>query len=93
MMQTMRTTVTLEPDVARLIEEAMRRRRQSFKQVINDAIRRGLLPGHAREKPAPYRVTPHQAKLRPGYDPRGFNKLADALEDELVLGRLERDDR
>jgi hypothetical protein len=87
----MRTTVTLEPDVARLIEEAMRRRRQSFKQVINDAVRRGLLPTRAREKPAPYRVEPHRARLRPGYDPRGFNKLADALDDEVIIDRMKRD--
>lgn len=91
MMQPMRTTVTLEPDVARLIEEAMRRRRESFKQVINDAIRRGLLPDRAREKPTPYRVKVHHARLRPGYDPRGFNKLADALEDEVILARSKRD--
>jgi len=38
----MRTTVTLDPDVRRLLEEAQHRGKRPFKQVLNDAVRAGL---------------------------------------------------
>jgi len=41
----MRTTLALDPDVARLLEEEAHRQRKPFRQVVNEAIRRGLAPG------------------------------------------------
>ena len=38
----MRTTVTLDPDVERLIRDAMRERDISFKEALNEAARMGL---------------------------------------------------
>lgn len=38
----MRTTVTLDPDVERLIKDAMRERAISFKEALNKAARIGL---------------------------------------------------
>ena len=38
----MRTTVTLDPDVERLIRDAMRQRAISFKEALNEAARIGL---------------------------------------------------
>jgi len=38
----MRTTVTLDPDVERLIKDAMRERGISFKEALNEAARGGL---------------------------------------------------
>jgi hypothetical protein len=38
----MRTTLTLEPDVVDLIEQARHKRRGTFKQIVNDALREGL---------------------------------------------------
>jgi aspartate oxidase len=38
----MRTTVTLDPDVERVLQTAMRERGVPFKQALNDAIRAGL---------------------------------------------------
>jgi hypothetical protein len=69
----MRTTVTLEPEVYRMLQEQMHRERKTFKEVLNEAIRRGLEPGRPTEEKTPYVVEPHQARLLPGYDPRGFN--------------------
>jgi hypothetical protein len=78
-----RTTLTLDPDVAQLVDEAARRARTSRKKVINDALRRGLSqpPSH-RE---PYHLRAHEATLQPGFDLAGFNRLADELEDEAIL--------
>ena len=42
MMRLMRTTVTLEPDVERMIRQEVAARRKTFKQVLNEAVRRGL---------------------------------------------------
>ena len=38
----MRTTLTIEDDVAALLERARRDRKQSFKALINEALRQGL---------------------------------------------------
>lgn len=86
----MRTTLTLDPDVERLIREAMHRTRATFKEVVNAAVRRGLSPGPGPGRPPPYTVEPHRARLLPGYDLRGFNRLADELEDSAVLGGKDR---
>ena len=37
-----RTTVTLDADVAELVRTAMAERHAGFKEVVNDALRRGL---------------------------------------------------
>lgn len=38
----MRTTLTLDDDVAQLLERARKRRGGSFKRLINDALRAGI---------------------------------------------------
>lgn len=78
----MRTTVTLDKDVERLLREAMHRSRTGFKQTLNAAIRAGL-----GQKPVPAARRPVVLKTRPlglrtGLDPAGLNKLADDLEIE-----------
>lgn len=83
----MRTTLTLDADVARLIRDAMHRERKTFKDAVNDAIRRGLTPSPMREPREVYRVTPHVAALAPGYDRAGFNQLADELEDAAIVAK------
>ena len=39
----MRTTLTLDDDVAVLLEKARRAKSQSFKQIVNEALRAGLV--------------------------------------------------
>jgi hypothetical protein len=57
----MRTTITLEPDVAVLLRRAMRARRESLKRVINEALRAGLAPPtpKAREASPAYQTRVH----------------------------------
>lgn len=86
----MRTTLTLDADVARLIEEEVHRRRKPFKQVVNDAIRRGLSPRAPRQGGKPFRVVPHRANLRPGLDRMAFNQRVNEWEDETVLTKRRR---
>lgn len=46
-----RTTVTLEPDVAKLLETLQRERGQGMSEVLNDAVRAGT---NAREQRPPF---------------------------------------
>jgi hypothetical protein len=81
----MRTTLTLDPDVAKMVDDEVHRVRKPFKQVVNDALRRGLAsPGHSRRL-KPYRVKPHPSPLRPGIDRGRLNALVDEQEDAAVL--------
>jgi Ribbon-helix-helix protein, copG family len=53
----MRTTLTLDDDVAAEIERLRRQREQSLKDVINDLLRRGLREMRTRPKPKkPFRT-------------------------------------
>lgn len=85
MMCYMRTTLTLDEDVAQLVEDAVHREHRPMKQIVNDALRSALAPRVDRQEP--YHLTPHESAVRPGFDPAGFNRLADELEDEAVLGK------
>ena len=77
----MRTTVTLDPDVAARLKELAHRRRTSFKETLNDVIRKGLSSQVAtREPPERYSVEPHAGGFRPGIDPDKLNQLVDELE-------------
>ena len=54
----MRTTMTIDPDVAVLLKQLLKDREGSFKQIVNDALRRGiqqLLKGPATPR-KPFRV-------------------------------------
>ncbi|MER5260711.1 hypothetical protein ABTZ99_01345 [Actinosynnema sp. NPDC002837] len=84
----MRTTLTLDDDVARLVDDAVHRERRPMKQVVNDALRQALAPRPSRQEP--YRLVPHESALRPGFDLAGFNRLADELEDEAIIDRTRR---
>src|SRR5919198_5469014 len=85
MMTAMRTTLTLDDDVARLVEDAMHREHRSMKQVVNTALRQALAPAVPREER--YRMEPHESGVRPGFDPAGFNRLVDELEDDEIMGK------
>lgn len=87
----MRTTLTLDPDVARLLKEEAHRQRKPFKEVVNEAIRRGLMPRAVAESQEPFRVRPHKTTLRPGIEADSLNRLADELEEEAMLRKLRRE--
>jgi hypothetical protein len=80
----MRTTVTLDDDVAQRLEQEQRKRRASFKEVLNDVIRAGLDALHA----------PRPARKR--FRTTGFDlgpSLVGSLDNvEEVLSRVEGED-
>jgi hypothetical protein len=83
----MRTTLTLDPDVAKMIEQEVHRVRKPLKQVVNEALRRGLTSSSSRRPARPYRVAAHRARLQAGVDRGRLNALADELEDSAVIRR------
>lgn len=85
----MRTTLTLDPDVARLIDEERQRHHKSFKEVVNDALRRGLRDS-GRRSAHKYQAPVLHAEPAAGVDPGGFNRLADELETEAALRKVAR---
>jgi hypothetical protein len=82
----MRTTLTLDPDVAAKLKQEARRQGISFKEAVNSSLRRGL----TRSAPAaaPYRVKPRRMKAKPGLDLDQARDVADRLEDEEVLRKM-----
>ena len=54
----MRTTLSLDDDVAVLLEQVRRSRDATFRQVVNDALREGLVRLSAPAKPVPFRTRP-----------------------------------
>ncbi|MGB0343820.1 MAG: antitoxin [Coraliomargarita sp.] len=82
----MRTTLTLEPDVEQYIREACLKRRKSFKQVVNDALRESLKPPALGKELLP----PRAMGLAPGIDPRRLAELAEEMEAGAYLAVEER---
>ena len=82
----MRTTVTLDPDVERLLKAEMRERGVSFKQALNDAIRGGRQTPTKRRK----RFVQQTFSLGQEQHFRWDKALAaaDAIEDEELMRKL-----
>lgn len=83
----MRTTVTLDADVAEQLKRQAREHGRSFKSVLNDAIRAGL--ASERGRTSPYRVPARRLGLRHGVDLTKALDLAASLEDEEIARKLE----
>ncbi len=82
----MRTTLTLDDDIADSLREQARLLNRPFKQVVNETLRRGMSPA-VRAVPAPqYRVVPNRSGLAPGIDPLKLNQINDQLEVEDFAG-------
>ena len=93
MMLFMRTTVTLEPDVARLLDDHARRTRKSFKETLNAAVRLGL--GRVSEFPSTqeFTIEARPMQLKTGLDAGRFNSLLDELATEVFIEKARSDHR
>jgi hypothetical protein len=83
----MRTTVTLDPDVAAKLKQTARDAGISFKEALNSTVRRGFERGEA--KPKPYRLPPPQRlEAKPGVNLDKALQLAGELEDAETIRKL-----
>lgn len=85
----MRTTVTLDDDVVQIIRRIMRDEDKSFKEAINDGLRRVARPTRSGRRRR-FRVRPHDSAFAGGVDLGRLNQLADELEAEAALAKLGR---
>jgi Ribbon-helix-helix protein, copG family len=83
----MRTTVTLDSDLAAKLRAVARERGVSFKEALNSALRRGLTGGGGGSKR--YRLASRRLNLRPGVDLEHALRLAGELEDAETIRKLE----
>lgn len=82
----MRTTLTLDDDLAGILQRRSRELGKPFKEMINATLRRGLaedLPSHDNPRVI---TRPKDLGLPMGiYAERSFNKICDGLEVEAYL--------
>lgn len=81
----MRTTITLDPDVALLVEREMKEKRLKFKDAVNDALRRQLSRGGG--SGTGFSVPTFKTGT-PLVDLAYANHIAVELEDEATLRKL-----
>jgi hypothetical protein len=72
----MRTTLTLDPDVAAKARKAGLRLRKPFKEVINSALRVGLDEVLKPKAGKPYKTKPLPMGLKPGFN---YDNVAELL--------------
>lgn len=84
----MRTTLTLDDDVAGYLREQCRLLGKPFKQVVNEVLRRGMSPGKGNRKSPKFKVTPNHSRFTPGVDPLKLNQLNDELEVANLLSEI-----
>ncbi len=87
----MRTTVTLDPDVVRLLKDDAHKRGASFKVALNEAVRMAFRPTPpSSTKRKKFVVKSHPMGLMPGIDYSKANKLADDLEIDAFIALTKR---
>jgi len=86
----MRTTLTLDQDVAARIQQVVRRSGKTLKDVVNEALRHGLGLTAQPVQPRPFKVRPHTFGFKPGIDPDRLNQLVDELEADEQARKLSR---
>ena len=84
----MRTTLTIDDHIAAALKALARNSGKSFKTVVNEALRNGLIAG---KKPVPdqeaFKVASARRGFMPGIDPLKLNQLVDELEAEDFAGQ------
>ena len=74
----MRTTLTLEDEVARRLDEEMHRHGESFKQTVNRILKMGLAVATPQgPRPEPFQVQAFDLGLREGLS---YDNIGDLLE-------------
>lgn len=83
----MRTTLTLDDDIFRELEDRVRSTGRTFKDVVNEALRSGLRlsPDLGAE---PYEVSTFSSPFLPGVDQSKLNQLFDEMETTDDLAEL-----
>jgi hypothetical protein len=75
-----RTTLTIDDDIAVLVEQEQRRTGDSFKGTVNTLLRRGLTVKDKKTESTPFEITPLYMGLRPGQSYDNIEALLEELD-------------
>ena len=76
----MRTTLTIDDDIAVLVEQEQRRSGDSFKGTINRLLRHGLTAGRNPQPRKRFVIKPRKMGLPPGLSYDSIPDLLEAIE-------------
>ena len=80
----MRTTLTLDEDVAAKLQALARRSGRTFREVVNDTLRRGLARPPATAAREPFRAAVRDlGRLKPGLSLDNIGELIEQIEGPL----------
>jgi hypothetical protein len=89
MMLRMRTTLTIDDQLAKELKDLAHRTGKPFKEVVNDTLRGGLQEKRAPRSSKPYRLkTVSLGGVLGGLNLDKALSIADALEDEEIARKL-----
>jgi hypothetical protein len=78
----MRRTLTIEDDVDAALEQAMRESGRPFKEIVNEALRSGLLVKEVSRSAPPLRIRPLSMGLKSGLSLQSVSALEAILEED-----------
>jgi hypothetical protein len=78
-----RTTLTIDDDVASLLKKENRRAGEPFKQTVNRCLRIALTSSQRRPQPKPFKVTPIDLELPEDINQDKTSAILEALEGPL----------
>jgi hypothetical protein len=84
----MQTTLTLDDELAKELQEVAHRAGKPFTEVVNETLRKGLHPTSALS-PRPYRLSTVSLGVRAGIDLDKVLEIADALEDAEIIRKVD----
>ena len=85
----MRTTLTLDTEVAEKLRAEAALGKRTFKEIVNQALKRGL--GIEKAEPEePFEVITFASAFQPGIDPRKLQQFLDDEEAESYLRKQSR---
>ena len=88
----MRTTLTIDDDLAGILQRKARELDKPFKELVNTALRKGLAENLSQKK-VKIAVRPHDfGAARAGLDMDRLNQFVDELEVEDYLRKAAKDD-
>lgn len=87
----MRTTLTIDDSTARKLKQIAHETGKSYKQVVNETLRRGLAASRVREPAGAYKLKPSSmGGMAADYNLDKALALAEHLEDEELSLKLKR---
>lgn len=83
----MRTTLTIDDSLVRILKRIAGERGESFKTAVNEALRAGIGEIEGRASRRRYRSRTRSFDILPGHDPYKLGQIGDETDDMLKTRR------